>query len=88
MKQCVSQCSLSRVTHDCRHTARIRQGGVYISREGRAYSPQIIICRALQQEVLQISSNALSSGPQHDRCARMAPMKVGMLLALARISSF
>jgi hypothetical protein len=54
MKQCVSQCSLGRVPHDCRYTTRIRQGSVYISRKGRAYSPQIIIRRALQQEVLQI----------------------------------
>jgi hypothetical protein len=54
MKQCVSQCSLGRVPHDCRYTTRIRQGSVYISREGWAYSPQIIIRRALQQEVLQI----------------------------------
>jgi hypothetical protein len=58
MKQCVSQCSLGRVPHDCRHTTRIRQGRVYISREGRAYSPQIIIRRALQQEVLQILNMA------------------------------
>jgi hypothetical protein len=34
MKQCVSQCSLGRVPHDCRYTTRIRQGSVYISREG------------------------------------------------------
>jgi hypothetical protein len=30
MKQCVSQCSLGRVPHDCRYTTRIRQGSVYI----------------------------------------------------------
>jgi hypothetical protein len=46
MKQCVSQCSLGRVPHDCRHTTRIRQGIAHISREGRADSPQIIIRRA------------------------------------------
>jgi hypothetical protein len=28
MKQCVSQCSLGRVPHDCRYTTRIRQGSV------------------------------------------------------------
>jgi hypothetical protein len=30
MKQCVSQCSLGKVPHDCRYTTRIRQGIVHI----------------------------------------------------------
>jgi hypothetical protein len=54
MKQCISQCGLVGMPHNCCHTTRTRQGGVHISWEGRADSPQIIIHWAFQQEVLQI----------------------------------
>jgi hypothetical protein len=58
------------VPHDCRYTSRIRQVSVYISREGRAYSPQIIIRRALQQEVLQILNIATQAcSSQHSQLA-------------------
>jgi hypothetical protein len=40
--------------HDDCYATRTSQGIVHISREGRAYSPQIIIRRAVKQEVLQI----------------------------------
>jgi hypothetical protein len=54
--------------HDGCYATRISQGSVYISRDGRAHSPQIIIRRALQQEVLQIlniATQACSSQHSH-----------------------
>jgi hypothetical protein len=70
MKQCISQCGLVGMPHNCCHTTRTRQGGVHISWEGRADSPQIIIRWAFQQEVLQIlniASYACSSQDSHLR---------------------
>jgi hypothetical protein len=54
--------------HDGCYATRTRQGIAHINREGRAYSPQIIIRRALKQEVLQIlniATRACSSQHSH-----------------------